>query len=96
MTLMSDFLQGEGGHTIISLVAIVTLFGAPFILGAWALWLRHRKDERCDDMKREMLERGMSADDIVRVLNAGTHSRESTPTVPRRHQRIGQARTFHG
>jgi hypothetical protein len=79
MPVMSDFLQGESGRTIISLVAIVTVCGGPFLVGAWALWLKHRKEERYDDMKREMLAMGMSADDIVRVLNAGTHSHDTTP-----------------
>jgi hypothetical protein len=68
---MSEFFQGESGHTLISLVAIIAIFGSPFFVGAWALWLYHRKQERQDELKREMLERGMSADDIIRVLNAG-------------------------
>jgi hypothetical protein len=68
---MSDLLQGESGRTLIAVITILAIFGSPFFVGAWALWLTHRKHERRDEMKREMLERGMSADDIVRVLNAG-------------------------
>ena len=69
---MSNLLQGETGGNLLGLVAIVCIFGGPFLVGAWALWLAHRKHERQDEMKREMLERGMSADEIVRVLNAGS------------------------
>ena len=76
---MAEFFQGESGHTLISLVAIIALFGSPFFVGAWALWLHHRKQERQDELKREMLERGMSADDIVRVLNAGPQAQTATP-----------------
>jgi hypothetical protein len=75
---MSELFQGDSGHAIIGLVAILTVCGGPFFVGAWALWLTHRKHERQDDLKREMLERGMSADDIVRVLNAGPQP----PTPP--------------
>ena len=33
-----------------------------------------RKDQLDNDLKREMLQRGMSADDIVKVLNASSES----------------------
>ena len=76
---MSEFFQGESGQTLIALVSIIATIGGPLILVGWALWLRHRKHERQDELKREMLERGMSADDIVRVLNAGPQPQASTP-----------------
>jgi hypothetical protein len=68
---MSELFQGDSGQTLIAVIAILTICGGPFFVGAWVLWLLHRKHERQDEMKREMIERGMSADDIVRVLNAG-------------------------
>jgi hypothetical protein len=77
---MIDFLQGECGHTLIGLVTIVVLFGAPFIVVGWALWLKHRQRELDAELKREMIERGMSADDIIRVLNAGSPE-ERTPRL---------------
>jgi len=79
---MAEFFQGEcgHGHNLIGLVAIIAIFGGPLILGGWALWLKHRRNERFDEMKRETLEMGMSADDIVRVLNAGARAWQSTPT----------------
>jgi hypothetical protein len=76
---MSDLLQGESGQRFIGLITILTVCGGPFFVGAWALWLAHRKHERQDDLKREMLERGMSADDIVRVLNAAPQPGRGTP-----------------
>ena len=62
----------ESGSEIVVLAAILVIGGGTMLGGAWALWLNHRKHERQDEMKRDMLERGMSADDIVRVLTAGT------------------------
>jgi hypothetical protein len=76
---MSDLFHGESGAAVIGLAAILIFGGGPLCIGAWALWLKHRKNERQDEMKRDMLERGMSADEIVRVLNAGS-SPQSTPT----------------
>jgi hypothetical protein len=75
---MTDLFQGESGERLVGVIAILTVCGGPFFVGAWALWLTHRKHERQDEMKREMIERGMSADDIVRVLNAGP-SQQSSP-----------------
>ena len=68
---MFELLQGRAGENFLGLVAILAIFGGPLFVIAWALWLKHRKHERQDEMKREMIERGMSADDIVRVLSAG-------------------------
>jgi hypothetical protein len=76
---MFEILQGESGKAIVGMVAIVTVCGGPFIVGGLALWLHHRKNERLADLKQEMVERGMSADEIVRVLNAGSPSGESSP-----------------
>jgi hypothetical protein len=71
-------LGGESGQRLVGVIAILTVCGGPFFVGAWALWLTHRKHERQNELKQDMLERGMSADDIVRVLNAG--SKADTPT----------------
>jgi hypothetical protein len=77
---MTEILQGDCGKTIIGLVTIVTLFGGPCILGGWVLWLHHRKNEHIVDLKQEMLERGMSADEIVRVLDAEQPLKKSART----------------
>jgi hypothetical protein len=68
---MTEFFQGECGHNLLGLVAIVVVCGGPFLVAAWALWLRHRRNEILAELKRDMIEKGMSADEIVRVLNAG-------------------------
>jgi hypothetical protein len=76
---MDHFLQGDSGKTILALVSVISVCGGPLILAGWALWLKYRKNERNAELKQQMLERGMSAEEIVRVLNAGTHSWASTP-----------------
>jgi hypothetical protein len=78
---MAAFLEGDSGTNLIALVAVIAIFGGPMILAGWGLWLRHRSNERFDEMKREMLALGMSADDIVRVMNAGARP-PSSPTAP--------------
>jgi hypothetical protein len=67
---MTDLFR-QSGSEIVVLAVILIIGGGSILGGAWALWLNHRRHERQDEMKRDMLERGMSADDIVRVLNAG-------------------------
>ncbi len=76
---MSELLEGQSGLTIIALVAILAIFGGPSFVGAWALWLKHRKQERQDELKQEMIARGMSADDIIRVLSAGASQDAASP-----------------
>jgi hypothetical protein len=72
---MTEFFSGEGGKLLVGMIAIVTIFGSPFIVAGWALWLKHRKNEIDAELKREMIQKGMSADDILRVLKEGTKSK---------------------
>ena len=51
--------------------AITILVVGPAVL---FYWHQNHKATLDHDLKREMLERGMSADDICRVLRAGAHS----------------------
>lgn len=74
---MFEFLRGDCGKNIVGIIGILTLFGSPFFLAGWAVWLKHRRKELKLDLKREMLAAGMSADDIVRVLNAGDRPGDS-------------------
>jgi hypothetical protein len=67
--MLSRFNFGElmgflsvGGGLLIGLVAV-----------AGGLWVEYRKTEITAALKQEMLGRGMSADDIKLVLDAGTH-----------------------
>jgi hypothetical protein len=54
-----------GGAFLVAIVAIIA--------GSWCQW---RKRELDTSLKQEMLARGMSADEIERVLSAGTASAE--------------------
>jgi hypothetical protein len=73
-----DFLQGESGRALVALVTVVAIFGGPLIVIGWAAWLKHRRRELDAELKRAMIERGMSADEIVRVLEAKTGGKSSS------------------
>jgi hypothetical protein len=79
-----EFLQGDSGRTLLGLVTVVAIFGGPLLVIGWAVWLKYRRKELDAELKRTMIERGMSADDIVRVLEAKTGqtspSRDDTKT----------------
>jgi hypothetical protein len=61
--LNSDDLDG------LLIVAAALIFGLAAI--AIVGWLKMRKAELAANLKHDMLARGMSADDIEKVLNAG-------------------------
>jgi hypothetical protein len=79
-------LAGPSGSDL-SMVLVFLVVGAT-VVGIFALiqW-RNIEQRRMDtSLKREMLERGMSADDIVRVIEASQTNRESVDaenTLPR-------------
>jgi hypothetical protein len=76
-------------EAIISVVACSLLFGAPmvyFMVESVAKnWRKARVAEQQTILKREMIDRGFSAEEIVRVLEAGGTSDE-----PRKHARCGR------
>ena len=62
-------------EALISIVAVSVLFGAPM---AWLIidslaknWRKARVAEQQTILKRELLDRGFTADEIVRVIEAG-------------------------
>jgi hypothetical protein len=69
------------GH-ITGLVAVVLLFGGPVLV--WIVceiarnWRKVRISEHLSVLKQSMIERGMCADDIERILNAGTAPAQET------------------
>jgi hypothetical protein len=73
-----SFFEGESGKTLIAMLAIITVCGGPIFAIGWGAWLKHRQKELDADLKREMIERGMSADEIVRVLEAKTGQTSSS------------------
>lgn len=76
-------------EAIISVVATSVLFGAPML---WLMvdslaknWRKARVAEQQTVLKREMIDRGFSAEEIVRVLEAG-----GTPDETRKVARCGR------
>ncbi len=77
---MSEFLQKLSGGELIGL-SFWVIMGVTWL--TWIVaeqWRRGRKVELEIMLKQEMLQRGMSADDIVKVLQASTG--RSKPTDP--------------
>ncbi len=66
--LLSKFEPGE----IIGLVAVGGAMVCGLVAIIMGIWLEHRRTEITARLKQEMLERGMSAEDIRTVLEAGT------------------------
>jgi len=56
-------------------LAIVLIFGGGAVTGIIALivsaWKSNRENERLAVLKQQMLDKGMSADEIIRVIEAG-------------------------
>lgn len=71
---MLDFLSRFNSGEMIALVAIVGgLLIGPIVV-VINNWHEMRKTEMLNELKQEMLARGMSADEIRTVLEAGTKS----------------------
>jgi|tagenome__1003787_1003787.scaffolds.fasta_scaffold20537689_2 hypothetical protein len=70
---MSEFLAQFSSSQWIALISIVggTIFIAFTVAGE--LWLRAHKTNIDAKLKNDMLDRGMSADEIRTVLDAGTY-----------------------
>jgi hypothetical protein len=65
--LFSRFEPGE----FIGLVAVAGGLLCGLVAIVMGIWHEHRKTEVSAALKQEMLNRGMTADDIERILNAG-------------------------
>jgi hypothetical protein len=61
----------------------VFVFSVPVVAIVGYYWHAIHRDKVNADLKREMIERGMSAEDIVRVLEAG-QSEDDNRRVTRR------------
>jgi hypothetical protein len=66
--ILSRFEAGE----IIGLVAVTGVLLCGLVAIIMGIWHVHRKAEINAALKQDMLNRGMSADDIRMVLDAGT------------------------
>jgi hypothetical protein len=70
---MQDFFSHKGAYVVLVFVAAAV----PIVAGVVGyFWYKLRRDELMTSLKQEMLERGMSADDIQKVIEAGAR----TPT----------------
>jgi hypothetical protein len=69
---MTEFLLRFGNDEIIGLVALFGAFlcGIPAVIGG--IWYALRTAEISGALKQDMLNRGMSAEEIQIVLDAGT------------------------
>jgi hypothetical protein len=64
---LSELFDSQNIWILIPLTAIV----GGLLVGVVKLWLNHRHAEIEAALKQDMLNRGMSAEQIERVLNAG-------------------------
>lgn len=69
-------------QALIAIVSVSVVFGAPLV---WYLantfvtnWRQVKIAEQAALLKREMIERGYSADEIVRVIEVGAEPEKST------------------
>jgi hypothetical protein len=57
------------------MMAILFIFGGGVFIAIVSMvcsaWKSNRQNERLSILKQQMLDKGMSADEIVRVINAG-------------------------
>lgn len=72
---MSDFSWHSFWENAPGILAIVLIFGGAAITGVIALivnaWTTNRESERLAILKQQMLDKGMSADEIIRVIEVG-------------------------
>jgi hypothetical protein len=78
---MSEVLSRLNGGEMIGLVAVSGGLLCGLVAIFMGIWHEHRKSEINGALKQDMLNRGMSAEDIRTVLEAGTGtSSKCTPT----------------
>ena len=72
----------------VTIVAIGCVVGLPILVGLAAVvmghWLNVRIAEQQTILKRELLERGFTADEIIRVIEAGGVESEKKGSKPAR------------
>ena len=66
----------------VGLITIICLFGGPMIVGVvyaavngWKNVAKHREDV---DLKHKLVDAGYSADEVVRIMNAGRKEKDDT------------------
>lgn len=82
-----DAFSGEGGKNLAPLLVLVMAGVTAIAITFIHRWYKHRQTEIDAALKQEMIQRGMSAEDIERVLAAGTKydAKDSCAAVKRNH-----------
>jgi hypothetical protein len=77
--VMSDYFSKIDPGELVPLLFLVSMFLWLMVHSVSKVWLKYRKAELTANLKHEMLARGMSAQEIKTVLDAG----ENNPTNSR-------------
>jgi hypothetical protein len=80
---MGDFITQIGFGPFIALVAVVGGLLIPLVAIVGGLMYKDRKVQVESALKQQMIERGMSADEIKEVLGAGKAHRKCSRINPR-------------
>ena len=80
---MGDFITQIGFGPFIALVAVVGGLLMPLVAIIGGLTYKHRKLHLEAALKQQMIERGMSAEEIKEVLGAGSAHRKCSRMNPR-------------
>lgn len=64
-------------------LTILMVFSIPILVIVGGLWVHLEKARSTTDLKRSMVERGMSVDEIERVMRAGQDSAAPAATAKR-------------
>ena len=79
---MGDFITQIGFGHFIALVALVGGLLIPLVAIIGGLFVKHRKIQVEAALKQRMIERGMSADEIREVIEAGKAHRKCSRMNP--------------
>jgi hypothetical protein len=81
---MTDFLSRVDGGELIAIIAVGGGMLIALLSIAAGVWHKVKSEQIAADLKKDMLDRGMSADEIKTVLEAGRPTVEPTVKWSRR------------
>jgi hypothetical protein len=79
---MEELLARMNSDDVVAVVFLVLAFIAGLVVWLSLQWRLHRRTELEASLKHEMLDRGMTADEIERVLHAGMHGARRESGIP--------------
>jgi hypothetical protein len=79
---MQELLSRLTGDDLVAVISITFTFVAAVIIWLSLQWRLHHRAELEVALKRDMLERGMSAEDIERILRAPLGGAAEAPATP--------------